>query len=349
MDSWDITSVVKPYHDVMNEGDVENEEHICQVEEDNLEWHLLCQLTCASIWEYYEKYIHKVPYHTSTRSGHKLIHEIMAGNETQCYQAFRMTRTVFIDFCLDLQHNYVLNPTRGMSIYKELGIFLMTCAHSVEMFNHSGEIVHRHFHRVLGVINKLVEDIIKPHPHYNDGVGYHMPQNKKYLPFFKNCIGAIDGTHIKARLPRGEEIPYIGRKGYPTQNVLAIVDFNIRFTFEQRKTIKSLEKLYYYLIDAGCGNKTGYLAPYKGENICYHLEDFFRARTRQLRQPRGVKKKFNFLHSSCKNIIERDMPYYPINVQTEIVFTTMAIHNYIHQRGAVDNGFEIARNETSSI
>ncbi|KAK6917002.1 hypothetical protein RJ641_017753, partial [Dillenia turbinata] len=84
----------------------------------------------------------------------------------------------------------------------------MTCAHGVgnrliqEMFNHSGETVYEHFHRVLGVINKLAKDIIKPHPHYNDG----------------NCIGAIDSTHIKVHLPRDEEIPYIGRKGYPMQN-----------------------------------------------------------------------------------------------------------------------------------
>ncbi|KAK6917004.1 hypothetical protein RJ641_017755 [Dillenia turbinata] len=94
MDSWDITSVITPCHDITNEGDVEKEEHICQVEEDNLEWHLLCQLTCASIWEYYEKYIHKVPCCTSTCSGHKLIHEIM----------------------VDLQHNYGLKwiePDKG--------------------------------------------------------------------------------------------------------------------------------------------------------------------------------------------------------------------------------------------
>ncbi|KAK6935067.1 Harbinger transposase-derived nuclease domain, partial [Dillenia turbinata] len=289
----------------------------------------------------------------------------MTGNETRCYQAFRMTRIVFIDFCLDLQYNYGLNPIRGMSIYEEVIIFLMTCAHGVsnrliqEIFYHSGETVHRHFHQVLGVINKLAKDIIKPHPHYNDGVGYHMPQNKKYLHFFKNYIGAIDGTRIKARLSRGEEILYIGRKGYPTQNVLAIVDFNTCFTFvwagcegvahDNRifgEALRNQNLNFPYPL----GHK---------ENIRYHLEDFHHARTRQLRQSRGVKKKFNFPHSSCRNIIERtfgvwkvhflilgDMPYYPINVQTEIVLATMAIHNYIRQRSVADNRFEIAQNET---
>ncbi|KAG6467198.1 hypothetical protein ZIOFF_074985 [Zingiber officinale] len=31
-----------------------------------------------------------------------------------------------------------------------------------------------------------------------------------------DCIRAIDGTHVKARLPQGKAIPYIGRKGFPT-------------------------------------------------------------------------------------------------------------------------------------
>ncbi|KAK6944273.1 hypothetical protein RJ641_025375 [Dillenia turbinata] len=244
-----------------------------------------------------------------------LQHVVDTSNETRCYEAFRMTKIVFIVFCQNLQHNYGLNPPRGMSIYEEVGICLITCAHYVgnrliqEMFNHYGETIHKHFYRVLGIVNKLVEDIIKPHPHYNDRVGYHMSQNKKYLPFFKNCIGAIIDTHIKARLPSGEEIPYIGR----------------------------------------------FLAPYRGENIHYHLEDFLRARTRQLRQPRGVKEKFNFLHLSYRNIIEctfgvwkayflilGDIPYYPINVQTEIVLATMVVHNYIHKKGTADNGYEIA-------
>ncbi|KAK6929013.1 LOW QUALITY PROTEIN: Harbinger transposase-derived nuclease domain [Dillenia turbinata] len=272
--------------------------------------------TFVNIWEYYEKYIHKVPYRTLTCSGHKLIHEIMA----------------------DLQHNYGLNPTRGMRIYEEVEILLITCAHGVgnrliqEMFNHSGETVHRHFHRVLSVINKLVEDIIKPHPHYNDGVGYHMPQNKKYLPFFKNCIGTIDDTHIQAHLPRVEK-PYIGHKGYPIQNVLAIVDFNICFTFVwaewegaahdnrifgEALCNQNLNFPYplghkYYLVDADYRNKIGYLTPYKGENIRYHLEDF--------------------RHCKDKTIA---------STSRKIELAIMAIHNYIRQRSAVDNGFKIA-------
>ena len=49
--------------------------------------------------------------------------------------------------------------------------------------------------------------------------------------FVQDCICAIDGTHIIAILPPIEQIPCIGRKGAPTQNVMAVCDFNICFTF----------------------------------------------------------------------------------------------------------------------
>ncbi|KAM3282251.1 hypothetical protein P3S67_025896 [Capsicum chacoense] len=61
--------------------------------------------------------------------------------------------------------------------------------------------------------------------------GTHKPCNERYLPFFKDCIESLDGTHVKARLPQDQEILYIDRKCYPTQNILAVVDFNMCFTF----------------------------------------------------------------------------------------------------------------------
>ncbi|XP_070056672.1 uncharacterized protein [Nicotiana tomentosiformis] len=102
---------------------------------------------------------------------------------------------------------YGIQPTRGMSVYEKLGMFLMICAHSAEnrliqeIFQHSGETIHRHIHSVLKSIGELARDIIRLQLNYNDGVGDHKPYNRRYLPFFKDCIGALDGTHVKARLP----------------------------------------------------------------------------------------------------------------------------------------------------
>ena len=46
-----------------------------------------------------------------------------------------------------------------------------------------------------------------------------------------DCIGAIDGTHIPAFVRVEDQIRFIGRKGAPTQNILAVCDFDMCFTY----------------------------------------------------------------------------------------------------------------------
>jgi hypothetical protein len=55
--------------------------------------------------------------------------------------------------------------------------------------------------------------------------------DKKAYPHFKDCIGALDGTHIRVSLSPQEQPRFIGKTGIPTQNVLAICDFDMRFTY----------------------------------------------------------------------------------------------------------------------
>ena len=47
----------------------------------------------------------------------------------------------------------------------------------------------------------------------------------------KNCIGAIDGTHVSAWAPASKQTAFRGRKVLITQNVLAVCDFDMLFTF----------------------------------------------------------------------------------------------------------------------
>ena len=47
----------------------------------------------------------------------------------------------------------------------------------------------------------------------------------------KDCIGAIDGTHIPALIPVEEQPRYRNRKGVLSQNVLAVVDFDMNFQY----------------------------------------------------------------------------------------------------------------------
>lgn len=44
-------------------------------------------------------------------------------------------------------------------------------------------------------------------------------------------MGAIDGTHVLARVPAKHRGAFMGRKHTTTQNVLAAVDFDLRFNY----------------------------------------------------------------------------------------------------------------------
>ncbi|CAL5335413.1 unnamed protein product [Camellia sinensis] len=47
----------------------------------------------------------------------------------------------------------------------------------------------------------------------------------------QHCIRALDGTHVQAMLPARDGGTYYGRKEYPTQNILVVYDFDMRFIF----------------------------------------------------------------------------------------------------------------------
>jgi hypothetical protein len=44
-------------------------------------------------------------------------------------------------------------------------------------------------------------------------------------------IGAIDGSHVTARVLKFQSVAYRGRKHYTNQNVLVAVDFDQKFTY----------------------------------------------------------------------------------------------------------------------
>ncbi|KAH1073567.1 hypothetical protein J1N35_025895, partial [Gossypium stocksii] len=55
-------------------------------------------------------------------------------------------------------------------------------------------------------------DKIKPTKGQFEEVSNHIRHDTRYWPHFKDCIEAIDGTHIKACISPSCQIPYIGRK-----------------------------------------------------------------------------------------------------------------------------------------
>ena len=100
-----------------------------------------------------------------------------------------------------------------------------------ERFQHSGETVSRHFHKVLIACLKLSFKYIKPQDTRVCTIHAKIRNDRRYWPFFKNVIGAIDGAHIPCVVSPTEQAKFIGRKGYSTQNVMAVCDWDMCFTF----------------------------------------------------------------------------------------------------------------------
>jgi hypothetical protein len=89
----------------------------------------------------------------------------------------------------------------------------------------------------------MCEDYIRPIDPNFSTTHSRISNDSRMMPHFKGCIGALDGTHISATPPPDELIRYIGRSGKATQNILAIVEFDMRFTYAsigQRFTYASI-------------------------------------------------------------------------------------------------------------
>ena len=116
----------------------------------------------------------------------------------------------------------------------------------------------------------------------------------------------------------------------------------------------------YYVVDVGYPNAKGYLAPYKGTNIRYHIPDFRRGEPAAIRAPKRAKETFNYHHSSLRNVTERtfgvwkaiwailkDMHVgFTYETQVNIVLASMGIHNYIRMNGRGDEEFDKAQQES---
>ncbi|XP_023633876.1 uncharacterized protein LOC111829329 [Capsella rubella] len=56
-------------------------------------------------------------------------------------------------------------------------------------------------------------------------------ESTRFYPYFKDCVGAIDGTHIPAMIVGNETASYRNRKGILSQNVLAACNFDLEFIY----------------------------------------------------------------------------------------------------------------------
>lgn len=278
------------------------------------------------------------------------------GNLTQLYEETRLCPEVWQELVGYLQNGLVSDGNIGVE--EKLLTFLYICSNGASFRNcrrkvgRSMETISRNFHEVLNALLFLYKDVVKgPSPEIPERI----KDNLKYWPYFKDCVGAIDGTHIPIFVPERLHKRYRNRYGDLTQNVLAAVDFNMNFIYilaGWEGSGKVLRDAYlkgfsapagkYFVADAGYTKSDQLLTPYRG--VRYHLREI-REVGRDARTPQEL---FNYRHSSLRNVVERtfgvfkrrwrifDRPHeFAIETQSKLVYALAAIHNLINSVSAV--------------
>jgi hypothetical protein len=184
---------------------------------------------------YHETYLNRQPRRQAVESGYDWVQKTV-GNPTACRYMFRMQPHVFELLHERLVQSYGLKSTIRMTSREALGMFLWILGPPQpvrqvwDRFVRSMETISRKFKHVLRCVTKLANDIIRPKDPTFSTVHPNLA-NHRYAPFFDNAIGGIDGTHVTVTMPMSKVGQYINRKSVKTQNVLAIYDFDSRFTF----------------------------------------------------------------------------------------------------------------------
>lgn len=218
----------------MDDGGTESDEEIEKTR------HLLGLARDMAVLGYYgnlycEKYLNKAPKRIPQQTGLEWVNEHL-GNRKRCYKMFRMYPDVFHKLHDLLVSSYGLESSVFMSSLESLAMFLWMVGgpqsvRQVEItFSRSTETISRKFHMVLNCLYKLGKDNIKPVDRNFKDVHPRL-QDPRFWPHFKDAIGAIDGSHIPVEVPEDEKVNHTGRHGYTSQNLLAICDFDLRFTF----------------------------------------------------------------------------------------------------------------------
>ncbi|KAG8481189.1 hypothetical protein CXB51_026027 [Gossypium anomalum] len=148
--------------------------------------------------------------------------------------------------------------------------------------------------------------------------------NPRFYPYFKDCIGALDGTHICASVPLSIQGRFRNCKRGTPQNVLVVITFDLKFSYV--------------------------LAGWEGSAHDYHILSDALSRPRGLRIPEEIsaqgpenaKELFNLRHSSLRITIEcvfgilkkqfhvlDAKPFRNFQTQVDIVLTCCIIHNHI--------------------
>jgi DDE superfamily endonuclease len=155
--------------------------------------------------------------------------------------------------------------------------------------------IYSYFRRILFILSS--EPFYSKYVHLPTAgtpLPHHFRRNPKFWPFFKDALGAIDGSHIHSAPPALERVFCRNRKGFISQNCLFACSFVLLFVYaltgwegsatdarvweDARSKDLVIPDGKYYLADAGFPSCKELLLPYRG--VRYHLAEWGRAGTR---------------------------------------------------------------------
>jgi hypothetical protein len=136
---------------------------------DDTDAELVVAICAVDVWG---RTMSQVPRRALVETGIQWVERTLQ-NSNDCFDMFRMRRTVFRRLHDTLVDNYGLLPSRGVSTTEALGIFLWACGGPQSFrqlrnkFGHSLETISRKYTEVLDALFKMSCDIIKPKdPHF---------------------------------------------------------------------------------------------------------------------------------------------------------------------------------------
>ncbi|XP_027085308.1 protein ANTAGONIST OF LIKE HETEROCHROMATIN PROTEIN 1-like [Coffea arabica] len=289
------------------------------------------------------------------QSGAQRVVELINGYRARIFDNLRMEAPLFLQLCdLLLERGYwEPHPTQRVGIHESVAICLLCLSHNerhrvlAERFQQFSETVDLHLRRCLRSLVRLGRDFVKP-------IDYHIihpriQNSALFWPWFKDCVGAIDGTHVSAWCRAEDRDHYRNRLGGLSHKILAACDHNMRFTYVRvgwegsARDSRILRDVLldpncafpmppagkYYAVGATYTNMSGFMAPFRG--------------ARGTPQERATKALFNRRHASLRNITERTfgvlkkrfpilqgpMQNYLMATQNNIVLACCALHNFM--------------------
>ncbi|XP_072147857.1 uncharacterized protein [Setaria viridis] len=259
--------------------------------------------------------------HTSEETGEVKVRRLLEGYVKNCQVTFRMEPHIFKEVATYLRRKRFIVDTR-ITVEEKLGFFLYMLSRNASYedlavtFGHSNDTFHCHINHFFNKVIPTLSRRFLQSPNPNQ-VHPKILENPRYYPFFKNCLGAIDGTHIPVSISPEKHSPFKNRKGTLSINMMVACDFDLNITFissgwegsvtDSRVLRSAMSKDFqvppskFYLVDGGYANIPSFLAPYRG--VRYHLKEF----GARHRRPQNSKELFNHHHALLRNHVERTL------------------------------------------